>query len=188
MEKIRQGIICSPDVLYFDYTASGLAYAPIERRIRNILKTYANTHSEVSSNALETQKQYNKARKSLQKSLEIDDSFYIMPCGTGATGAIKKFQELLGLYCPPMTKKRYEIKPKNLPLVLVGPYEHHSNEVSFREAFCETIRIPLDKDDNLNMSALKQILEANRNREIIASFSVASNVTGVVTDYRAIYE
>jgi len=188
MEKIRQGIICDPSVLYFDYTASGLAYGPIERRIRTILATYANTHSEVSSSALKTQAHYLKARKSLRKSLEVDDSFYIMPSLTGATGAIKKFQELLGLYCPPMTRERFKIKPKNLPLVLVGPYEHHSNEVSFREALCECIRIPLDSNDGLNMEALKRTLENNKGREIIASFSVASNVTGVITDYQKLYK
>lgn len=188
MEKIRQGIICDPNVLYFDFTASGLAYGPIERRIKTILATYANTHSEVSSSAIKTQAHYIKARKSLRKTLEIDDRFYIMPAGTGATGAIKKFQELLGLYCPPMTKERFNLKPKDLPLVLVGPYEHHSNEVSFREALCECVRIPLDKNDELDIEALKRVLEANKGREIIGSFSVASNVTGVLTDYKAIYK
>ena len=188
MENIRRGIICDPNVLYFDYTASGLAYAPIERKIRRLLNTYANTHSEVSSNALKTQAHYAKARKSLRQSLEVDERFYIMPTGTGATGAIKKFQELLGVYCPPATKERFAISPKNLPLVLVGPYEHHSNEVSFREALCEVVRIPLDGKDMLDLGALEKVLEANKGREIIGSFSVASNVTGVLTDYKALYE
>ncbi|NLM99916.1 MAG: aminotransferase class V-fold PLP-dependent enzyme [Campylobacteraceae bacterium] len=188
MRKIREGIISLPNILYFDYTASGQAYAPIERKIRNILKTYANTHSEVSSNAKKTQYYYEKARKSLRKSLEIDDSFYILPCGTGATGAIKKFQEILGIYCPPMTKKRFNINPKELPLVLVGPYEHHSNEVSFREALCEIVRVPLYKDENIDISFLEKVLKENKNREIIASFSVASNVTGVLTEYKSLYK
>lgn len=188
MENIRRGIICDPNVLYFDYTASGLAYAPIERKIRRLLKTYANTHSEVSSNALKTQAHYANARESLRQSLEVDKRFYLMPTGTGATGAIKKFQELLGLYCPPATRERFGIAPQNLPLVLVGPYEHHSNEVSFREALCEVVRIPLDGKDMLDLGALEKVLEANKGREIIGSFSVASNVTGVLTDYKALYE
>lgn len=153
-----------------------------------VLKTYANTHSEVSSNAITTQRYYQEARELLRDSLEISDDFYIMPSGTGATGAIKKFQELMGLYIPPMTKKRYNIDPKELPLVMVGPYEHHSNEVSFREALCEVVRIPLDKSEHIDFEALQTILEANKDREIIASFSVASNVTGVLTNYKCIYQ
>ena len=56
------------------------------------------------------------------------------------TGAIKKFQELMGIYIPPRTLKRFTCKPENLPVVFVGPYEHHSNELSFREGLCEVIR------------------------------------------------
>ncbi len=187
MKKIKENIITDKNILYFDYTASGQAYAPIESKIQNILKTYANTHSEVSSNSVITSKLYEQARVDLKKYLEIDDSFYLLPTGTGATGAIKKFQELMGIYIPPRTRKRYKVEPKELPLVFVGPYEHHSNEISFREGLCEVIRIPLDNKDCIDLSCLEKELEANKNREIIASFSVASNVTGVLSDYKTIY-
>ena len=187
MKKIKENIITDKNILYFDYTASGQAYAPIEKIIQNILKTYANTHSEVSSNSVTTSKLYEQARVDLKKYLEIDDSFYLLPTGTGATGAIKKFQELMGIYIPPRTRKRYKVEPKELPLVFVGPYEHHSNEISFREGLCEVIRIPLDNKDCIDLEYLKKELEKNSNREIIASFSVASNVTGVLSDYKTIY-
>ncbi|WP_331775751.1 aminotransferase class V-fold PLP-dependent enzyme [Sulfurospirillum sp. 1612] len=187
MEKVRENIISEEGILYFDYTASGQAYAPIETKILEILKTYANTHSEVSSSAIITNQHYTKARNDLKKALAIDSRFYLMPTGTGATGAIKKFQELMGIYIPPRTKKRYNINPKNIPLVLVGPYEHHSNEISFREGLCDVIRIPLDKSENIDIDFLEQKLQENQNRELIVSFSVASNVTGVISDYKRIY-
>ncbi len=125
-------------------------------KIQKILKTYANTHSEVSSSAVITSKLYEKAREDLKKALELDESFYVLPTGTGATGAIKKFQELMGIYIPPRTKQRYKIEPKELPLVLVGPYEHHSNEISFREGLCEVIRIPLDNKDGIDLHYLEK--------------------------------
>lgn len=62
MEEIRKEIILDKDILYFDFTASGLAYKPIEKRIQEILLTYANTHSEVASNAVTTSEYYSKAR------------------------------------------------------------------------------------------------------------------------------
>lgn len=187
MEKIREGIILQKDLLYFDFTASGLAYKPIEDEISKILLTYANTHSEVASSAIATSGYYAKARRDLRKALAIDESFYLLPCGTGSTAAIKKFQELMGIYIPPRTRKRYNINPQNIPVVLVGPYEHHSNEISFREGLCEVVRITLDSDDNIDLALLEKQLENYKNREIIASFSVASNVTGVLSDYKSIY-
>lgn len=188
LEKVRQGIISTKGVLYFDYTASGQAYRPIENQIAKILKTYANTHSEVASNALMTSELYDRARVDLKRALEVDDRFYLMPVGTGATGAIKKFQELLGIYIPPMTRKRYKVEPKDVPLVFIGPYEHHSNELSFREGLCELIRVPLDEKENIDIEFFQKKLEENKDREIIASFSVASNVTGVISDYKRLYE
>lgn len=187
MKNIRKNIISNDDILYFDYTASGQAYMPIEEKILKVLKTYANTHSEVSSSAITTNDYYTNARVDLKNTLEIDDRFYIIPTGTGATGAIKEFQNIAGIYIPPTTRERYNIEPKNVPLVFVGPYEHHSNEISFREGLCEVIRVPLAGVGNIDFDFLEEKLEENKHREIIGSFSVASNVTGVISDYKKIY-
>nr|MBS9782325.1 aminotransferase class V-fold PLP-dependent enzyme [Arcobacter sp.] len=164
------------------------AFRPIENRIRDVLETYANTHSKESSNAKITTAYYEGARKNLAKSLGVSEDFAILPCGTGATGAIKKLQEILGLYIPPASKKRYKIKinKKKLPLVIIGAYEHHSNEISLREALCEVKRIKLNKDGLLDLEDLKKILKKNKKREIIASISLASNVTGIISPYKKI--
>jgi selenocysteine lyase/cysteine desulfurase len=173
---------------YFDYTASGLAFRQIENRIHDVLETYANTHSKESSNADTTTNYYEMARSNLAKSLELNNDFAILPSGCGTTAAIKHFQELLGLYIPPATKKRYGfvIDKSKAPLVIVGPYEHHSNEVSFREALCEIQRIDLNEQGLVDLEHLKEVLEKNKYREIIASFCIASNVTGIITPYEEI--
>lgn len=185
---IRYNTIGKNKKEYFDYTASGLGFRQIENRIHDVLETYANTHSKEASNADKTTNYYERARINVAHNLELTDDFAILPSGCGSTAAIKHFQELLGLYIPPATKKRFnfEIDEKNAPLVIVGPYEHHSNEVSFREALCETQRVNLDKDGLVDLNHLKEILEKNKNREIIASFCIASNVTGIITPYEEI--
>ena len=189
LDEVRKNIILKEGIYYFDYTASGLAYEPIEREILKFLKTYANTHSDSSSSAILTQRRYENARNELKNSLGLNDDFYLIGCGSGASAAIKKFQEIMGLYIPPKTRERYGIKqPANAPLVILGPYEHHSNEVSFREAMCDVVRITLDESGGIDFSLLERTLEMNKNREIIASFSVASNVTGVISDYKRIYK
>ena len=166
---------------YFDFTASGLAFRQIENRVFDVLETYANTHSKDASNADITTSYYEEARDVLKQSLELDDDFVVLPSGCGSTSAIKHFQELMGLYIPPKTKKRLNIKKdkrslKNLPLVIVGPYEHHSNELSFRESLAQVVRINLDSNGLVDLKHLKSVLEKNKKREIFASFCIASNL------------
>ena len=191
LDEIRKNIILKPDVHYFDYTASGLAYEPVEREIADALKTYANTHSDSSSSAIITQRRYEGARESLKKLLGLDERFFLIACGQGATVAIKKFQEILGIYLPPATRSAIgeaNLRAAQLPLVLVSPYEHHSNELSFREGLCDYLRVPLSESGEIDLLALERILKLNAGRRIIGSFSAASNVTGIISDYKKISE
>jgi len=186
--EIRKNIILEKGLLYLDFTASWLAYRPIENKIQEILETYANTHSEVWYNADLTSKYYENARKSLYKSLDLDESFCILPIWTWATWAIKKFQELVWIYVSPAFKERFEIKEKNKPLVIIWPFEHHSNEISFREAMCDVIVCPLNSEWIIDLEELEKIVEKNKDREIIWSFSSASNVTGIKNPIEKIYK
>ena len=191
LDGIRKNIILKPGVHYFDYTASGLAYEPVEREIADALKTYANTHSDSSSSAIITQRRYEGARESLKKLLGLDERFFLIACGQGATAAIKKFQEILGIYLPPATRSAIgeaNLRAAQLPLVLVSPYEHHSNELSFREGLCDYLRVPLSESGEIDLLALERILKLNAGRRIIGSFSAASNVTGIISDYKKISE
>ncbi|WP_291951712.1 aminotransferase class V-fold PLP-dependent enzyme [Campylobacter sp.] len=189
IEKLKKDIILKKNTYYFDFTASALALKSIEREIKKYLATYANTHSDSSLNSFITQQHYENARINLKKYLLLDESFALISCGSGSSAAIKKFQELLGLYIPPKIKEIYfqNIDKTTLPLVIIGPYEHHSNELSFREALCECIRIPLNPNGEIDFIFLKKILEASKGRQIIASFNAASNVTGIISNYKKIY-
>ena len=188
LDFVRYNTIGKNKKEYFDYTASGLAFRQVENRIHDVLQTYANTHSKESSNSDITSNYYESAKKNLAKNLELNNEFVILANGCGSTAAIKHFQELMGLYIPPKTKKRLNLKvdQSKLPLVIVGPYEHHSNEISFREALCQTIRINLTNDGLVDLDDLKKVLQENKNREIFASFCIASNVTGIITPYEEI--
>lgn len=188
LQFIKYNTIGNHKNLYFDYTASGLGFRQIENRIHDVLTTYANTHSKEASMASQTNDYYEQAYKNLHECLELNEEFIIIPSGNGATAAIKKFQELLGLYIPPATSKRLNltIDKSKLPLVIVGPYEHHSNEVSYREALCELQRIRLNEEGLMDLIQLENILKKNQGREIIGTFCIASNVTGIMTCYKEI--
>ncbi len=183
---LKKEVLLAKNTHYFDWTASGLAAKCVEKRMKRILPFYANPHSESSLHSKIIGDSYEQARKSLKAIFGLDSSFALISCGFGSSAAIKKFQEIAGIYLPPQTKKALklgEIDKSTLPLVLIGPYEHHSNELSFREGLCEVIRIPLSSDGLMDLNALKQILIANANRRIIASFSLASNVSGILTPF-----
>lgn len=188
LEDLKKDLILKKNTLYFDFAASALALKSVEKKIAKILPSYANTHSDSALHSFKMQRLYENARNSIKKSLNLSEDFALIACGTGSSGAIKKFQELLGLYIPPLLKQKYfkNCDEKTLPLVIVGPYEHHSNELSFREGLCECVRIPLSESGELDLEVLKRVLEQNKNRKIIGSFSLASNVTGILSDFKTI--
>lgn len=187
IDALKKDIILKKGVRYFDFTASALGLKSVEKKNKKVLLTYANTHSDSSLNSFATQKYYEEARNSIKKSLNLSDEFALIACGSGSSAAIKKFQELLGIYISPKLKEKIQaqIQPQNLPLVIISPYEHHSNELSFREGLCECVRVPLNKNGEINFNFLQNLLEYNayQGRQIIASFTLASNVTGILTDY-----
>jgi selenocysteine lyase/cysteine desulfurase len=172
---------------YFDYTASGLCVESIEAEMKQISAHYANTHSKDATLSNYMNEHWTTSRNALFKLLEINPfDFEIIPAGYGSTAAIKKFQELIGIYLPPRTKRRCEIKVIDKPVVLVGPYEHHSNDVSYRESIADIIRLNLNDTGTLCLLDLEKKLQENKNREIYICLSVASNVTGIITDVQAV--
>ena len=92
-------------------------------------------------------------------------------CGTGATGAIDKLIRLLPW------------DPRDRPVVFIGPYEHHSNELPWRESTAELVTIREDRAGAIDLDHLEYELRRHADRPLkIGSFSAASNVTGIVTD------
>ena len=180
--QLRAKTLRAKNRLYFDWTASGLCFAPIEKRLRRLLPLYANTHSESNLYAQNIERLYHAAKQRIKDALELSPDFALIATGYGASGAIQKFQELLGIYIPPRTLLRVKPDKSKLPLVIVGAMEHHSNELSFREGLCEVVRLPLDSRGLVDLGALESVLRANSGREIIASFASASNVSGILLD------
>jgi selenocysteine lyase/cysteine desulfurase len=111
--------------------------------------------------------------------------------GSGATGAIDKLVRILGLRLPSQLEDRYAlsavIPPAERPVVFVGPFEHHSNELPWRESIAEVVEISADHDGHIDLDQLEARLTDFADRPLkIGSFSAASNVTGIVSDTTAI--
>jgi len=180
-------------VTYADYTASGRSLTFIEDYIREaVLPLYANTHTESSGTGLQTSRFREDARAIIRESLGGNPVDHVVIfCGSGSTAAINKLVDVLNLRLPADLDDRYGFKASiptaERPVVFIGPYEHHSNELPWRESIADVVTIPEDVDGRIDLAALERALASNQDRPLlIGSFSAASNVTGILSDTRAI--
>jgi selenocysteine lyase/cysteine desulfurase len=179
-------------LVYADYTASGRSLGFIEDFIQQkVLPYYANTHTESSFTGAQTTLLREQARQQIRLSLNASDQDSVIFCGPGATAAINKLIDMLNLRLPADLDQRYaladNIPAAQRPVVFIGPYEHHSNELPWRESICDVVSIPLNATGTIDVEVLAQQLEQYADRELkIGSFSAASNVTGIKSDISAI--
>ena len=199
---IRDSVIGKDDVVdgpfgprrvtYADYTASGRSLSFIEDFIRDaVLPLYANTHTESSGTGLQTTHFREEARDIIRRCVGAGDEHAVVFCGSGATGAVHKLIEVLGLRLPSNLEDEYalsdRIPPAGRPVVFIGPFEHHSNELPWRESIADVVAIHEDDDGHIDLDELETTLERYADRPLkIGSFSAASNVTGITTDTAAV--
>ncbi len=175
-------------VTYADYTASGRALSFLEDFIRDeVLPRYANTHTESSGTGLQTTRFREDARSIILDAVGGDAETVVIFAGSGCTGAIDKLIGVLGLRIPAALEDRYHlsdaIPADERPVVFIGPFEHHSNELPWRESIADVVVIPEDADGHVDAAILVEELARHHARPLkIGSFSAASNVTGIVTD------
>ncbi|GAU46840.1 hypothetical protein TSUD_83470 [Trifolium subterraneum] len=131
-----------------------------------------------------------EATEYIKKCLGGGEDDALMLCGSGATATIKRLQEVMGISVPSILREKMLLclSEKERWVVFVGPYEHHSNLLSWRQSLAQVVEIGLDDKGLLDMEALKLQLETYKdtNRPLLGSFSACSNVTGIYSDTRAI--
>ena len=165
---------------YADYTASGRSLDFIEDAIRqHVLPFYANTHTEANATGQQTTAFREQARQQIREAVNATAEDLVLFSGSGATSAINILISQLGL-------RQLSTAEQAQTCVFIGPYEHHSNELPWRELGIEVVRIPEAKKGDVCLITLEEQLKKNQHKRLIGSFSAASNVTGILCDQDAI--
>jgi len=102
----------------------------------------------------------------------------VLFCGNGATSSVELLIDCLGL-------KQASMDRDSRPVVFIGPYEHHSNLIPWRESGCEIVMVPeCPTNSDVDTDVLEVLLQKPEyeKRMKMGTFTAASNVTGKVCD------
>lgn len=136
---------------YADYTASGRSLYMIENYIsKYVLGYYGNTHTSTSFASMQTSQFREDAKNIIRKCCNANADDAVIFCGSGATSAIHKLIGVLGLGDASIGKSA---------VVFLGPYEHHSNILPWKETGAKLVRIEEDRKGQVNLQHLETVLE-----------------------------
>ena len=172
-------------MIYADWTASGRLYAPIEHALlKNFGPYVGNTHTETNITGTSMTVAYHKAKQIIKNHVNANEEDVLIMTGSGMTGAVNKFQRLLGL----KDAARFAT-PEDKPIIFVSHLEHHSNDISWRESVADVEAIDLSPDGNIDLNHLTFLLKKYAHRPYkIAAVTACSNVTGIQTPYYEVAE
>ncbi len=172
-------------LIYADWIASGRLYNPIEEKILKLFgPNVGNTHSESSFTGTAMTYAYHHAHDIIKKHVNAAPDDVIITQGTGMTGMVNKLQRILGLRVCEQLEEYLNFPKEDKPVVFITHMEHHSNQTSWLETLADVVIIEPDEQSHIDLSHLEEMLDVYKKRKLkIGSFTAASNVTGVQTDY-----
>lgn len=175
-------------IIYADWTASGRLYGPIEDKLKKDIGPFvANTHTETTTTGCSMTLAYHEAREIIKRHVGSDHNDVLITEGSGMTGAINKFQRILGLKVSENLKEHTKIPEDKRPVVFISHMEHHSNQTSWLETIAKVVVIPFNEHGLICLDSFESLLCKYESHPIkIASVTACSNVTGIITDYYAV--
>lgn len=198
-------------VTYADWTASGKSLTFIENYLREeVMPLYANTHTTSSVTGLQTSSFRHESRLIARACMGGTEEDQVLFAGSGCTAAIRLFihvadiiPRIRDLLASPRWKQSDSAANAHPALIIyVGPYEHHSNLLQWRELYRQipssdpsTIQVIAIAEDLVVGGVCMKDLEAKLRESVethqagtirIGTFSAGSNVTGILTDTIAV--
>ncbi|MDC9721685.1 MAG: aminotransferase class V-fold PLP-dependent enzyme [Urechidicola sp.] len=176
------------EIIYADWTASGRLYRPLEDKMLNDIGPFvANTHTETSTTGSVMTHAYHIAKNKIKSHVGANKDDVLIVTGSGMTGAVNKFQRILGLKISENLKEHTEIPEDLRPVVFISHMEHHSNQTSWLETIARVEVIPCDEEGLICLKSFELLLKKYEATPLkIASVTACSNVTGIKTDYHGV--
>lgn len=152
---------------------------------------YANTHTDSSLTGRVTSSLREQAKQMVRKACGASQEEHaVIFAGSGSTAAIALLARLLcnhttqgskgKVHIPFFKKTNLKEMDKTTIAVLVGPYEHHSNILIWKEAGAHVVTIALNDEGHMDLGDMEKRLKKLHKKRcmIIGSISAGSNVTG----------
>ena len=126
-----------------------------------MLPSYANTHTESSGTGLQTTRLREDARRIIHDAVGGDDETVVAVRRLGHDGRGVEADRRARAAHPvgargPLPPRASTSRPDERPVVFIGPYEHHSNEVPWRETIADVVTIPQDADGHIDLDRLRR--------------------------------
>eukprot|EP00057_Strongylocentrotus_purpuratus_P002769 XP_003725203.1 PREDICTED: uncharacterized protein LOC100890480 [Strongylocentrotus purpuratus] len=166
-------------VVYCDYTASGKPLRFIENFLAdNVYPFYANTHTTTTITSKQTTRFRHESREIIKQCTNCGEEDALIFTGSGSTGAIHKLINVMEMQGE---------RARNT-VVLVGPFEHHSNILPWKEIGAQVVRVQQTIEGLVDLDDIESKLKifTQTHQHVLGCFSAASNVTGIITDTNAV--
>ncbi len=178
-DAVIEGPFGRKPLVYADYVASGRALMQVERFVmEQVLPYYANSHTEASYCGGYITRLRREARAAIARCCGADDAYAVIFAGSGATAGINRLVHLFGVHAAVAAGKPVR--------VIIGPYEHHSNILPWRECGAQIVEVPEAEQGGPDLAALDAALQAPEGTLVVCALSAASNVTGIVANVAGI--
>lgn len=166
-------------LVYADYVASGRALRVIESFVLDeVLPYYANSHTEASYCGGFMTRLRREARALIGEFCGATADHAVIFTGSGATSGINRLVKLFGVAEAVAAGKQVR--------VIIGPYEHHSNILPWRESGAEIVELAECQAGGPDLAELAQALNAGSRDLTVCTLSAGSNITGITSDVAAI--
>lgn len=159
-------------LVYADYVASGRALRVIEDFVlEEVLPYYANSHTEASYCGGFMTRMRREARALIGEFCGATADHAVIFTGSGATSGINRLVKLVGV--------SDAVAAGQTVRVIIGPYEHHSNILPWRESGAEIVEIAECPAGGPDLTELRKALSVGSSDLTVCTLSAGSNITGI---------
>ena len=188
----RSGTGMTVPLIYCDHTASHRPVHSLETYIRNVsMPCHANTHTNITYTGSQSTAFVAEARQIVAEMTGARitgkaATDVILFGGNGTTGVVSLLLDVLNLRG--LAAVSAATNSSTRPVVFVGPHEHHSNLLPWRESGCEVVTISERSiDGTVDIDELDRTLQLpqyglHSGRLRIGAFAAVSNVTGLIAN------